>query len=77
MKNYYCLNINCTDDGYHKLEAKIINIGICYGNYKEYKTDFTNFHYVILCEYKGLKFATSMHGYDPQMRPDEKFLFYH
>lgn len=64
-------------DGYKTLNAKVIDIGVCYGNYKEYKSDFTIFHYVILCEYEGYKFTRSMRGYDPKLTPNKKFLYYH
>jgi len=66
------------EDGYNKLTAKIIDIGICYGrDFKEYKSDFTKFHYIVLCEYEGYIFSTSMYGHDPKMTPKEKFLYYH
>lgn len=65
-------------DGYGKLEGcKIIDIGINFSGRNRYHTEYTSFHYVLLCEYEGMRFTTSMNGYDPKMRPDEKFLYFH
>ena len=67
----------CDYRHYAPITVKVKDIKIDFGNRKEYKTEFTSFRYVVLCEYEDRVLTTTIDGYDKDFKMDEDFLYFH